>query len=221
MRYPEMKQYLSLFLFAACALSAQAQQPFVEGTIVYAVSIGPVAGAGSFTEHAGTYTITIKSASVRKELRMNSGFRNVIIQNDNTGSVYSLQPASGQNYAIQLRPQDAEEKMKPYAGFSQKDEEGTMTIAGQPCRKATVQYKDGSTSSLYYTTAWTVQSTALFERFPGIKTIPLSFEYRNEEGITMHFAAEKLENKPVESALFRVPPDYKIISNAEYRAMGK
>lgn len=152
---------------------------------------------------------------------MNSGYRNVIIQNSNTGAVYSLQPTAGQNFAIQLRAQDLEEKMKPYEGFSQKDEEGTMTIAGQPCRKASIQYKDGSTSSLYYSTTWNTPDATLFERFPGIKYLPLSFEYRNDEGITMHFAAEKLEAKPVESALFRVPPDYKIISNAEYKSMRK
>lgn len=203
------------------ALTASAQQSFVEGTIVYSVSIGPVAGNGGFTEHAGTYFITVKGAAVRKELRMNSGYQNVIIENSNTGTVYSLQPTAGQNYAIQLQPQDIELKMRPYEGFTQKDEEGTMVIAGQPCHKATVRYKDGTTSSLYYTTAWTTPDAALFERFPGIKYIPLSFEYRNDEGITMHFAAEKLEANPVESASFRVPPDYKIISNAEYKSMRK
>lgn len=219
-----MKKYLitAISIITTLAITpAKAQQPFVEGVIVYSVSIGPVIGSSGFTEHAGTYTLTIKGASIRKELRMNSGYQNVIIENNNTGSVYSLQLAAGQNYAIQLKAQDVEEKMKPYEGFSQKDEEGSMTIAGQPCRKATIHYKDGSASSLYYTTAWINPGVSLFERFPGIKYIPLSFEYRNDEGITMHFAAEKLEPKPVESALFRVPPDYKIISNAEYKAMRK
>jgi hypothetical protein len=198
---------------------ARAQQPFVEGSIVYSVSIGPVAGGGGFTEHAGTYTLTVKGASLRKELKMNSGFQNVIVQNNNTNAIYSLQPAAGQHYAIQLRMQDIKERQRPYEGFLQKDEEGPMTIAGQECRKATVTYKDGSTSSLYYTMSWTSPDPSLFDRFPGIKYIPLSFEYRNEEGITMHFAAEKIESRPVESSVFRVPPDYKIISNAEYKSL--
>lgn len=215
-----MIKYL-ITAFTVLSSQAQAQQSFVEGSIVYSVSIGPVAGSGGFTEHAGTYTLTVKGATVRKELRMNSGYQNIIIENSNTGAIYSLQPAAGHNYAIQLRTADMASKLKIYEGFSQKDEDGTMTIAGQPCRKASVQYKDGSTSSLYYSTAWTTPNSTLFERFPSIKYLPLSFEYRNEEGITMHFAAEKLEASPVESALFRVPPDYKIISNAEYKAIGK
>jgi hypothetical protein len=203
------------------SLTARAQQGFIEGTIVYSVRVGPIGGTNSFTEHAGTYTLTVKGAAIRKELRMNSGYQNVIIENQNTGAIYSLQPAAGQNYAIQLRAQDVAEKQKPYEGFTQTDEEGAMTIAGQPCRKATITYKDGTTSSLYYTTSWASPHPSLFDRFPGIKNIPLSFEYRNEEGITMHFDAEKLETRPVESALFRVPPAFKIISNAEYKAMGK
>lgn len=212
----------SLIFLAAAILSgytpACAQQTLSEGTIVYAVSVGPVAGGG-YTEHAGTYTLIVKGASLRKELNMNSGYRNVIIQNNNTGAIYSLQPAAGQNYAIQLKLQDIKERQKPYEGFVQKEEEGTMVIAGQPCQRTTVTYKDGNTSSLYYTTSWLSPDASLFDRFPGIKYIPLTFEYRNEEGITMHFAAERIESRPIESAAFRVPPDYKIITNAEYKAL--
>jgi hypothetical protein len=207
-------------LIVVCKTAA-GQQAFQEGTIVYAVRIGPVASGGGFTEHAGTYTITVKGASIRKELKMNSGYRNVIIQNNNTGAIYSLQPAAGQNYAIQLRMEDIRERQQPYEGFVQKEEEGPMTIAGQPCQKAAVSYKDGSTASLYYTKAWTSPDPSLFDRFPGIRFIPLAFEYRNEEGIKMHFAAERIESRPVDSALFRVPPDYKIITNAEYKSLSR
>src|ERR1043165_9292275 len=102
---------LSLLWFAN---QSKAQQAFVEGTIVYAVSIGPVTGNAGFTEHAGTYTLTVKGATLRKELQMNSGYQNVLIENRNTGTLYSLRPAAGQNYAIQISPQDIAEKMKPY-----------------------------------------------------------------------------------------------------------
>jgi hypothetical protein len=219
----QMIRICSLMLIALFTGShpANAQELFVEGTIVYSVSIGPVGSGAGFTEHAGTYTITVKGDQLRKELRMNSGYQNVIIQNNNTSAMYSLQPAAGQNYAIQLRLQDIKERQRPYEGFAQKDEEGPMTIAGQPCQKARVTYKDGTTSSVYYTTRWTSPDPLMFDRFPGIKYIPLKFEYRNEEGITMHFAAERIESKPVESGLFRVPPDYKIITNAEYKALSK
>lgn len=201
----------------ALSFCAAAQQTFVEGVIRYSVSIGPVSDSTGFTEHAGTYTVILKGSQLRKELSMNTGYQNVIITNTNTSTAYSLQSTGGQAYAIQLSMQDLKNRQKPYENFKQQDYPGKMTIAGLPCERATVTYKDGTKSSIYYTTAWQAPDLVLYDRFPGIKNIPLAFEYRNDDGIVMHFQAEKLDAVPVESALFRVPPEYKIISNAEYK----
>ena len=204
-------------LFVLIALQTHAQQAFVEGRIKYAVSIGPVSDSSGFTEHAGTYTVIVKGSQVRRELIMNTGYQNILILNANMGSAYSLQTNGGQHYAIQLSIQDLKEKQRPYEGFTQQAVTGQMTLAGLPCEKVFVTYKDGTKSALYYTTSWLAPQVILFDRFPGIKYIPMAFEYRNEDGIVMHFQAEKLEAIPMESALFRLPPDYKIISNAEYK----
>lgn len=208
------KVYLTLILLLN-VVAATAQQAFVEGRIRYAVSIGPVSDSTGFTEHAGTYTVIVKGNQVRKELSMNTGYQNVLIAGNN--NVYSLQANGGQRYAIQLSPQDMNERQKPFEGYKQDNVPGKMTIAGWPCEKAFITYRDGSRSAIYFTTAWTAPEVQLLDRFPGLKNIPLAFEYRNEEGIVMHFQAEKLEAVPIESALFRIPADYKIISNAEYK----
>lgn len=215
-----MRYFLVFALFLA-PFMCRAQSAFMEGTIVYSVSIGPVAGSNGFTEHAGTYTLIVKGAQVRKELRMNSGYQSIIIHNSNTGAIYSLQPASGQNYAIQLSTRDIQDRQKPWQNYTMQEASGSMKIAGHDCRQAKVTYKDGTTSSLYFAIGLTTGDASLYDRFPGIRNIPLSFEYRNEEGIVMHFAAEKVGLDPVESSLFRVPPDYKIITNAEYKAIRK
>lgn len=213
-----MKIYLALTILLFWPFSKGiAQQNFVEGRIKYALSIGPVSDKAGFSEHAGTYTIIIKGAQVRKELTMNTGYQNILLVNNTNGTAYSLVSNGNQRYAIQLTPHDLGERQKRYEGFTQKNQSGSMTIAGWPASKATITYKDGSSSSLYYTTSWQVTDEGMYDRFPGIKNIPLSFEYRNEEGITMRFEAEKLEAVPIENALFRVPADYKIITNAEYK----
>lgn len=210
-----MGALLLLLLLSGPAL--RAQQNFVEGRIRYAVSIGPVSDSSGFSEHAGTYTLIIKGAQVRKELAMNTGYQNVLIVNNTAGNAFSLVSNGGQRYAIQLTTQDLAERQKRYEGFTQKNMTGNMTIAGWPAEKALISYKDGTSSSLYYTTSWLAGDAGAYDRFPGIKYIPLSFEYRNEEGITMHFQAEKLEAVPIENALFRVPAEYKVITNAEYK----
>jgi len=210
------KHYLILVL-SFLSVTSRAQQTFVEGTIRYSVSIGPVSDSTGFTEHAGTYTLIVKGSQLRKELTMNTGYQNIIITNGNAGTAFSLQSNGGQRYAIQLSMHNLKLRQQPYEDFKQQDFPGKMTIAGLPCEKSMVTYKDGSRSALYYTTTWLAPKINMFDRFPGIKNVPLSFEYRNDDGIIMHFQAEKLEAVPVESSLFRVPADYKIISNAEYK----
>jgi len=206
-----------LILFLSFTYAAAAQQPFVEGRIKYSVNIGPVSDNAGYTEHAGTYTIIVKGNQIRKELDMNTGYQSIILINTNMNTAYSLQSHGGQRYAIQLSMDDLLKKQQAYQGFTQKDMTGKMTIASLPCEKTIITYKDGTTSVLYYTTAWLAPAMPMFDRFPGIQYVPLSFEYRNEEGITMHFQAEQLEASPIESALFRIPPDYKLISNEEYK----
>lgn len=208
--------YVCLLSFF-CLSPSFAQQTLVEGRIRYAISIGPISDSSGFTEHAGTYTLIVKGNQVRKELSMNTGYENIIILNSNSNTAYSLQSNGAQRYAVQLTMQDIREKQRPYEGFSLKEQPGKMTLAGWPCEKAVITYKDGTRSAMYYTTSWQVPDVPLFDRFPGIKNIPLAFEYRNEDGIVMHFQAEKMEAVPIENALFRLPPDYKIISNAEYK----
>lgn len=213
-----MRRLLMIACLLLLADPLWAQNPLQEGSIVYAVRVG-TSTAGP--EPTGTYTLTVKGANIRKELRMNSGYQNVILQNRNTQTIYSLQTAGGQPYAIQLRMEDLKERQKPFEDFELKDDDEAVTIAGQNCQKAFVIYKDGSQSAICYTKDWLSPDVLLFDRFPGIRNIPLSFEYRNEAGTTMHFEAEKIEAKPVESTVFRVPPEFKIISNAEYKSLRK
>lgn len=210
-------RFLLLIFLMTSSRMVNAQQQFVEGRIRYAVSIGPVSDSTGFTEHAGTYTLIVKGAQVRKELVMNTGYQNVLIVNNTAGNAYSLVTNGGRHYAIQLTAEDLAGRQKRYEGFTTKKMPGNMTIAGWPAEKALITYKDGAASSLYYTTSWKAADENIYDRFPGIDYIPLSFEYRNEEGITMHFQAEKLEATPIENGLFRVPADYKIITNAEYK----
>src|SRR6476620_3887576 len=163
------KFLLLLFPLLAAIPGARAQSPFTEGTITYSVSIGAVSGDAGFTEHAGTYTITVKGRQVRKDLRMNNGYVNTILFNGLNGQSISLQSSGGQNYAIMLDTADLRDKSRAYAGFTVRDEQGSAVIAGQPCQKAVLTYRDGSRSEIYYATAWTSPEESLFDRFPGLK----------------------------------------------------
>jgi hypothetical protein len=41
------------------------------------------------------------------------------------------------------------------------------------------------------------------------------------QNMTMVFEIEKLEQGPIENAVFRIPPDYRMISYDEYKELSK
>lgn len=208
---------LSLFFHQA----ASGQAPFVEGVVVYSVSLNQANGQESLGQQAGTYTITVKGQQARKDLVMNSGFSNTVIFTvaGKDEQAYSLQQTPGQNYAIQMDPAALEDKLRKNRGYTVREEGNGRTIAGYSCRKARISYPDGSSGDLYYTNALRPANDHLFDRFPGIKVFPLYFEYRNEQGVFLKFQAEKVETQPVEAGQFRIPAGYKIMSSEEYRSL--
>jgi hypothetical protein len=217
-----IQPFIRSFLFAALLFCLPAigfaQTYFVEGRAVYSIFVnGP--GAQDGADHYGTYTIIIKGSLVRKEITMNNGFQNILIYDRSANSALSIQ--ADKQLAIQLDPNDLKQKLNEFEGFRLIDQDGTGSINGLPGNKARVVYKDGSSVDILYSRQWTLKEPWIFDRFPGITYFPLSFDYKNEEGIAMRFKAEKIEAGPVESALFRIPSEYKIISHAEYRKLNK
>jgi len=205
-----------------CPVFAGAQQSFVEGCITYTVSMDPEGDPSGMTRHAGRYRIYLKDRMIRKELELDNGFRSVILWNGATRTAYSLQATADQHYAVQLSKEDLEAAQKPYLKFKLNDTEGEDHLAGWPCRRAMVNYGNGRQgTTLCYSPAWKINEPMLFEWFPGITVLPLSFEFRNAAGVLLRFHAETIVAAPMDHALFRLPPDYRIISNQEYKKLSR
>jgi len=206
------------FLFVLSCIHAMAQKPFTEGVIVYKIKLESP-DQKMFT---GTYTFTFKGPQIRKELKLDNGYQDIELFNVSAGQVYSLQNMNGKKYAIQLNMNDILKAQEKFAGYSVSNEEGnTKHIAGCAAYKANLSYKDGIASEVYYTKDWRPANTITFERFPDAKFLPLNYSYKDENGISMHFEADKVSAGPVESSIFRIPPDYKMISNEEFKQLNK
>lgn len=206
-------------------LSVLAQKAFVEGTIVYSVKLEPVTAgtSGDMGVHNGTYIITIKGKQVRKEFKLDNDFDNTIIINGDAGTAYSLKLTQGKKYAIQLDVQDLANRGLKYRDF-RIEEQGAgnaTTPTGLVALQARVTYKDGSTVNIIYSKDWKPADENLFEHFPAINGMPLDFTYMTENGALVHFHAEKVEPGVMESGQFRLPKDYRVISNAEYQQLSK
>lgn len=188
-----------------------AQKKLVEGSVTYRATMKGPDGATK----EGTYTVSVKNKQLRKEIKIGSDFENVVIV-DNTDKMYSLRSMDGRNFAVEMSPTDYEKRNAKYAGSTIKEVGDKRVISGQNAQKAVVSYKDGSAVDVYYTKEWVIDVPFLFERFQGLNGLPLSFDYKNEQGVVIVFEAVKLDEDVVENSKFRVPAGYKVISNDEY-----
>lgn len=205
------------FVFAS-SLQLKAQQVFTEGRIVYDVTIDPPANQEGVQQYSGTYTVTVKGRHIKRELNMDNGFNSVLLLNTEDNTAYSLKKAGDKYYAIELDPADREKEQKRYKGFTLKEECCSISIAGMNTLKGTVQYTDGSSAEIYYSTDWQ-PVTGLFDRFPGMQVMPLDFVYKGDDGLRTHFRATDMKSEPVENAAFRIPRNYRILSHKDYEEL--
>jgi hypothetical protein len=201
-----------------------AQEPIQEGSILYKVSIYDASSKTSNTKVSGTYLITFKGAQLKKELKLNNGYSDVLVFSNNMNTFYSLKTQGSKKYAIQLSIDDFINRNKNFEQYTLVNMPGeTKTIAGLNAQKATITYNDGMSTNIYYCTdaRWHPANKWLLEHFPDIKYLPLSFEYTGDNGMNTLFTAEKIDSEPIEDNAFKIPTDYKIISYAEFKQMSK
>ena len=195
-----------------------AQKSFIEGQIVYKVTFF----SPDSKEITGTYILNVKGAQLRKELKFNNGYQDDVLINFNSGTATALENYNGEKYAIQMSMDDFLKEWQKYSGFTFREEKKELNnIAGCKTGSGTITYKDGTQISIIYATEWKPGYEHTYERFPGLKYLPLSFSYHDKNGMYMKFEAEKVDAAPVENAVFRKPADYKVISYSDYHEMMK
>lgn len=207
-----------LFLLSGAAV---AQTPFVEGTLTYTVSLQPANGQESLGTQAGTYTLTLKSGQVRRELQMNSGYQSTVLYDGRNSTGTLLQATPDQKFAVPLSAAEMAARRAPYDHFSFQPDGKGETVAGQACQPGRAVYANGTSVTLCLGTTPLAADVWLFSRFPGIAAIPVQFDYRNRDGSTVRFRLDRIETTPVEASRFRVPADYKVISSAELHDAGE
>lgn len=210
---------LFCFLIAAYlpAYSAMAQKPFTEGTIHYKVRLETGASKVS-----GDYVFTVKNGQIRKDIILTNGYQDVLIIDCNRNLAYSLQTINGRKYAIQLTIAELTARQQKYVGFTMKQDKNTgRIIAGLTANKGEVIYPDGNHFQIYYSNEWYPEKGLTYERFPDAHFLPLSYAFVSDNNITMYMEADTITISPVENSLFRIPREYKVITNDEYRQLMK
>ena len=200
-----------LFLLTILFLNTQviAQKIFSEGIIVFDVFIN------NNVISDGTYIVTFKSGFIKRELRMKNGFYNVTIYNQKTSKTISFNPNEETKYALEITEDELKEKNKRYQKAVFKSIDQTKKIAGYECDGLMVIYENKDEVQLYATSELISQNETFNYQFPGLKGIPLEYETISTATSRMKFIANLIEVKVIDSKVFIIPENYKIITKKE------
>ena len=200
-----------LFLFALLFSNTQviAQKIFSEGVIKYDVFINNDANPD------GTYVITIKSGFIKRALTMNNGFDNVTIYNQKTGKTLSFNVKDENKYALEITENELKEKNTRFQKAVYQSIDRSKKIAGYQCEGSMVVYENKDETQLFYTSELIPQIENFNTQFPGLKGIALEYETKTTSTNTMKFVATLIEVKVIDSKVFIIPENYKIITKKE------
>ena len=200
-----------LFLLTIFFLNTQviAQKIFSEGIIVFDVFIN------NNVISDGTYILTFKSGFIKRELRMKNGFYNVTIYNQKTSKTISFNPNEETKYALEITEDELKEKNKRYQKAVFKSIDQTKKIAGYECDGLMVIYENKDEVQLYATSELISQNETFNYQFPGLKGISLEYETISTATSRMKFIANLIEVKVIDSKVFIIPENYKIITKKE------
>jgi hypothetical protein len=205
-----------VFLFCIPA-TLRAQSLFPEGVIVYKVTLEPKDGERG-KQYSGTYTITLKGKQLRKDLKLDNGFSTTILHDENSHVAYTLKQDGDKKYAVQMDNEQLKMQTAKYEGFTITKLDEKEKVAGYEGRNAVIIYPDKTSTEIVCSEQWKTERF-VYDRFPGIEVLPLAFMVSTEDGIILHFRVKKIEATLVENSNFKIPEDYKIITNAEYRGL--
>lgn len=217
-----MKKQLGLFilLISIPGVALFAQRRITEATVRYTISLQSEKDSayGKLLQGA-VHTCYLKGPGSRTDLETTLGKQSTIIQGK-TGSVTLLKEYGPQHYLIQLTPSQWDSVNIRYEDSKLELLSDTTTILGYPCRNATVTLKDGTTYTVWYTTAL----QPVYREFQQMgKTLPgLLMEYESSwGGVNVRYRIAQINFNPVQQSVFDIPSSgYRVLSYEESKAFG-
>jgi len=199
--------FLTIALFSIFQLNAQ--KIFSEGIIKYDVFIN------NHINPEGIYIITFKSGFIKRALTMKNGFNNVTIYNQKTSKTISFNPNDEYKYALEYTEDELKEKNKRFQNAVFTGNGLSKKIVGYTCEGSKVSYENKDEVQVYTTSELIPQNEHFNNQFPGLKGIPLEYETISSPSNRMKFVANLIEVKVIDSEVFSIPVNYKIITKKE------
>lgn len=198
----------SILMFFVSKMSF-AQKIFSEGVIKYDVYIN------NESKPSGLYVISVKGGNIKRELAMNNGYNNVTIYTVKTGKTFSINMGDGNKYALEMTQEEVNEKNMKFSNAQFTNLNLNKKIAGYTCAGNKVKYANGEGADFYFTADLLPPSDNFISMFPGLKGLPLEYEVKSNNNMTMKFVATLVDNMVIDSKIFNIPADFKIVTKAE------
>lgn len=206
---------LFLVIFLLSAATAFGQKSISEGKVVFEISYPDMELDNQMSAMLPTEsTVYFKGGMSRTDIPMGMGMSSATIVNAKSGEMTQLMDMMGTKTAMKIQ-EDEKSKSKNNVKFSYPA--GTKQIAGYTCKKAIVTTSDSVSFEIYYTDQITALSAANNE-WKELKGFPMEYVLASG-GFNMKMTAKSVSGEKVSDDLFKVPEDYKMMTQEEFRKM--
>lgn len=200
-----------LFCFLAFHVASAQQRIVAECTVVYKVESHD-ASDGSMRQKA-TKTVYIKSNNARIDL-VAPAYAQSTIYNKSTGMATVLRSFGEDKYMTSLNAKQWRKLNMPLDSMQIQLTTDSISVLDYSCKKALLQLKNGTTVTVYYTTA-IIPSVRDYEyMFKDIPGFVLGYEMVDDLGLKTIFRATQINlYNPVAASKFDIPTKgYRILS---------
>ncbi|TDH18296.1 DUF4412 domain-containing protein [Segetibacter sp. 3557_3] len=209
-----MKSWIFLICLVVSSGRIRAQKIVSECTVVYELSVSDSKADPNLVKsmEGTTKTVYIKGSKIRVDIQSPS-FSQSTFKDSRSDTTVILRELGNAKYMSYLSKEKVHQQNQKYDEITFSPTGESKTILGYDCKKAEAKLKDGSTYSIYYTTAIVPSNKEWEYQFRNLPGFALEYETQAENGkSTIKYAATRISIVPVQSARFDIPQSgYRIL----------
>ena len=209
------------FLFSFLAFQVSAQKTIREGKLIYAISYPDMELDANMAAMLPVESVVYFNEDFsRTETAMGMGMSSASIVNSKTGGVTTLMDMMGTKSAIVMTDEQVKDarKKSEASGLKVEITNETKEIAGYECKKAILKDETSNISFEVYFTDKINSYAQMSSEWKDLKGCPMEFTVE-QGGMKFQMVAKSVSAEPVAVDMFKIPSDYKIVTQEEMMKM--
>ena len=211
-----MKKTVLLFgFFLNMIFHIHAQQRIVaECTITYSIAADENVSDKDLIESLkeSTKTVYIKGNNSRVDL-MSPAFTQSTLFDKTNGTAVVLREFGNNKFMTKLDNAGWKKQNSKFEGLTINTTSETKTILGYECKKAMLQFKDGSSFIIYFANAIAPSVKEFEYQFKDVPGLVLEYDALENGGKKIHYTATKINLSPVPASKFDIQPsNYRMLN---------